>query len=248
MEGSMNVKARKNGTLVSIILVGIIVLCTYSLPAINNLVKKQSVITVISNEYINSILIYQVVTLALAALLIFLLFLSRRTSFRKYFSLGKINARAETEKIIGLYPKEHENWIHIGLNFTVLISLVSGIVIFFQVIRNNSVNHDNLAYIPFIFLFALMNSFTEEMITRFGVVVALDEILPKKGICAISAFIFGSVHYFSTPGGILGVLLAGFLGWLLSKSIIETKGIFWSWVIHCVQDIIIYTGLFFVML
>jgi len=94
----MNVKARKNGTLVSIILVGIIVLCTYSLPAINNLVKKQSVITVISNEYINSILIYQVVTLALAALLIFLLFLSRRISFRKYFSFGKINARAETEK------------------------------------------------------------------------------------------------------------------------------------------------------
>lgn len=89
-----------------------------------------------------------------------------------------------------MYPKEHENWIHIGLNFTVLISLVTGIVIFFQVIRNNSVNHDNLAYIPFIFLFALMNSFTEQMITRFGVVVALDEILPKKGICAISAFIF----------------------------------------------------------
>jgi uncharacterized protein len=41
--------------------------------------------------------------------------------------------------------------------------------------------------------------------------------------------------------------LAGFLGWLLAKSIVETRGIFWAWFIHFLQDVIIFTGFFFLM-
>ena len=46
----------------------------------------------------------------------------------------------------------------------------------------------------------------------------------------------GSVHYFETPGGVAGVVLAGFLGCLLAKSIYETRGIFWTWLIHCLPE------------
>jgi hypothetical protein len=53
------------------------------------------------------------------------------------------------------------------------------------------------------------------------------------------------VHYFGTPGKIPGVLLAGFLGWFLAKSIGETHGFFWAWLIHFLQDVVIITGLFF---
>jgi hypothetical protein len=58
----------------------------------------------------------------------------------------------------------------------------------------------------------------------------------------LSALIFGIGHYFGSPGGIPGVLMAGYLGWFASKSIHETKGFFWAWMIHFVQDIIIMTG------
>ena len=37
--------------------------------------------------------------------------------------------------------------------------------------------------------------------------------------------LFGGVHWFGVPGGIGGVALAGFLGGLLAKSIVETRGI-----------------------
>jgi hypothetical protein len=39
--------------------------------------------------------------------------------------------------------------------------------------------------------------------------------------------------------------LAGFLGWFLAKSIGETHGFFWAWLIHFLQDVVIITGLFF---
>ena len=86
------------------------------------------------------------------------------------------------------------------------------------------------------------------MITRFAVVSALDGLLSRQLIYLTSAAIFGLAHYFGTPGGVAGGALAGFLGWLLAKSIYETRGIFWAWLIHCLQDVIIFTGLFFMYL
>ncbi|MFT6001338.1 MAG: hypothetical protein ACI95T_000082 [Flavobacteriales bacterium] len=38
-------------------------------------------------------------------------------------------------------------------------------------------------------------------------------------------------------------MLAVFFGWLLAKSIIETEGVFWAWLIHFLQDVIIFSAL-----
>jgi hypothetical protein len=91
---------------------------------------------------------------------------------------------------------------------------------------------------------AAMNAFTEEAITRLSVVTAFDGILQRQKIYILSAVIFGIPHFFGVPGGIFGSLMAGFLGWLLAKSIAETEGVFWAWFIHFLQDVIIFSGLF----
>ena len=83
-----------------------------------------------------------------------------------------------------------------------------------------------VSILPFSIVFALSNSFVEESITRLGVVVVLKDTIKDKKIPFVSALLFGSVHYWGSPGGILGVLTAGFLGWFLTKSILETKGFF----------------------
>lgn len=62
----------------------------------------------------------------------------------------------------------------------------------------------------------------------------------------ISATIFGVAHYRGMPGGIWGVLLAGLLGWVLTKSMIETEGFFWAWLIHFLQDVVLLLGYFIV--
>jgi hypothetical protein len=56
--------------------------------------------------------------------------------------------------------------------------------------------------------------------------------------------LFGIPHFFGMPSGIIGVLMAGLLGFVLAKSMYETNGIFWAWLIHFVQDILIIGTMF----
>ena len=141
---------------------------------------------------------------------------------------------------MGIKPKAGENWMHLGRNFSLVISGVTAIVIYFQLVEGNTISMGNIiSILPFSIVFALTNSFVEESITRLGVVVVLKDTIKDKTIPFVSALLFGSVHYWGSPGGILGVLVAGFLGWFLTKSILETKGFFWAWWIHFLQDVII---------
>lgn len=117
-------------------------------------------------------------------------------------------------------------------------------VIYLQLIRGRRLQENSLRFFLWVAVLALMNAFTEEMITRFSVVALLDNLIPLPYVYLASALLFGSVHYFGMPGKIPGVLMAGFLGWLLAKSIGETQGFFWAWLIHFLQDVIIFTGLF----
>jgi membrane protease YdiL (CAAX protease family) len=130
------------------------------------------------------------------------------------------------------------------MNFSVIITLVTIVVIYFQVIKGNNFDYSKLLFVlPISIGFSLVNSFVEESITRLGVVIALKGIIPDKYIMVASGILFGSVHYFGTPGGLVGIFVAGFLGWFLAKSILETKGFFWAWLIHFLQDIAIITAM-----
>ena len=125
-----------------------------------------------------------------------------------------------------------------------VISLVTTVVIYFQIFKTSDATAlDILHTLPFGILFALSNSFVEESITRLGIVVVCKDMLPDKVIAWLSGVVFGSIHYFGNPGGLTGMVVAGFLGWLLCKSILETKGIFWAWFIHFLQDVIIFSAL-----
>lgn len=117
-------------------------------------------------------------------------------------------------------------------------------IIYFQLVRENEIPiRTILNVLPFSIAFALSNSFVEESITRLGLVIVLKDRLKDKTIPLISALLFGAVHYWGNPGGFAGVLASGFLGWFLAKSILETKGIFWAWLIHFMQDLIIFSAL-----
>jgi hypothetical protein len=196
------------------------------------------------SDSINKQILYQSITLFGTIIFLLILWLAKRTEFQAYFRKGKISADILPEPIIGIKPKPTENWFHLGRNFTIIISGVTAIVIYFQLIKDSGTSIVNiLNVLPFSIVFALSNSFVEESITRLGVVVVLKDVLKDRTIPLISALIFGTVHYWGNPGGFLGVIVAGFLGWLLTKSILETKGIFWAWLIHFLQDVIIFSAL-----
>ena len=91
--------------------------------------------------------------------------------------------------------------------------------------------------------FSMANAFSEEAIFRLGIVSPLFGLLSVPVILLISGAFFGIPHYFGTPSGIIGVLMAGFLGWLLAMALVETQGIFLAWAIHFVQDVVIITSI-----
>ena len=196
------------------------------------------------SKAINKQILYQSGTLLGTIIFLLLLWLTKRTTFQEYFRKGNISAEIHPEPLIGIKPKANENWLHLGLNFSIIISGVTAIVIYFQLIKGSEISLGNLLNIlPFSIVFALSNSFVEESITRLGVIVVFKDILKERTIPFVSALIFGMVHYWGNPGGVLGVVVAAFLGWFLTKSILETKGIFWAWLIHFLQDVIIISAL-----
>jgi hypothetical protein len=66
-------------------------------------------------------------------------------------------------------------------------------------------------------------------------------VLSNRQAILLTAAYFGIGHYYGVPYGIIGVLMAGILGWLLGKSMLETKGFFWAWFIHFLQDVMIFS-------
>ncbi len=226
------------------ILFVLVVIITFSLPFFLYLLRG---IQLVENlpENINRQLIYQPLTLGIALLLLLLLRFSKKEVFQTYFRKGDPSARILPEPYVGIKPKPGETWGKAGLEWSFVISLVTAVVIWFQVFSGSQPSLQTmLSVLPFVLILALINSFVEESITRLGVIVALRGLFSDRTIAIASGALFGSVHYFGSPGGFFGVLLAGFLGWLLAKSILETKGIFWAWMIHFLQDVIIMTAMF----
>lgn len=193
---------------------------------------------------INHHVLHQSTTLLLTLIVLIVLRFSRKETFQQFFRLGNIASPIKPESWIGLHPKSNETWREVGRNFAIIITLITAVVMYFQVFRVNDISFSDIIRImPFVLLFALSNSFVEESITRLGVVVSLHGTLSNQTIQLVSAAIFGIVHYWGSPGGIIGVIVAAFLGWFLAKSIIETKGIFWAWMIHFLQDVVIFSAI-----
>lgn len=169
------------------------------------------------------------------------LFLARQAALG-YLRLTTVSGSVEPVRWLGIRPGE--NWRRQGWQLLAVITAVTGAVIFLQMNLKPVGLGRLIPVIPVILLLALSNSLAEELIFRHSVVSLLDATLWRSRAPLISGALFGVAHYFGVPSGFPGVLMAGFLGWLLAKSMQETGGIFWAWLIHFVQDVVIISAMF----
>lgn len=197
--------------------------------------------------FVNKQIAYQSITLFVAVLFLVVLWKTKKKEFVNHFRKGNISAKITPVPLVGIKPNTKEDWLTIGRSFTVSITLITAIVIYFQVFKGNDFVFTKFVLIlPLALIFSLVNSFVEESITRLGVIVVFKDIIADKYIMLISGVLFGVLHYWGTPGGVAGVIVAGFLGWFLAKSILETKGFFWAWTIHFLQDVVIFSAMLMV--
>lgn len=185
---------------------------------------------------------YQLLALALAGIVV-VVNVASGPSGRRFSRLGQLDAPVAPAPAIGLRPKPGETWRHVGRNFAVVLPVVTAVAVGVQVVAGHPLTVGAVgAALPWAVGLSVSNAIVEESICRFGVVVALiDRFGPRVAVGA-SAALFGGVHWFGTPGHVLGVVLAGFLGWLLAKSLVETGGMGWALLLHALVDVPIFTA------
>ncbi len=98
-------------------------------------------------------------------------------------------------------------------------------------------------FLPLGIGFAAVNAAQEEL--RFRAVplaLAVPIVGGERGIW-MTATAFGLGHWFGHPSGPSGVALTLIAGLVLAKAMLETRGLFWPWAIHAVQDVLIFAFL-----
>lgn len=196
-------------------------------------------------NYLNRVFAYQTTTLVMSFVVILITGLQTRFQSIRLLNITRIDGEVLPEPWIGITKNNKDSWKKGGLTVAIIITVVTAAVIFFQVYRRGVIQSLSLGSFLMIILFAFTNSFVEEVTFRhtFASIVEYHDLNPSISK-ALSAVVFGGVHYFGTPGKIPGVIMAAFIGWFLSKSIHETKGFFWAWLIHFLQDVVIMSALF----
>jgi uncharacterized protein len=190
-----------------------------------------------SNAYINYQIKYQTLLLITAFGVLILAYFLNKSNFTSLFSMGNINAPTEKMPLFGI--KQGDKWGETGLSLSLIITLVTAVFMYFQ-LKQYAVNWGLLMQgMGWVLLFSLTNSFGEEAIYRIGIVSPLKGLIAPMTIFLISAVLFGIPHFGGMPSGIIGVLMASVLGYVLAKSVYETNGIFWAWLIHFLQDVVI---------
>jgi len=189
---------------------------------------------------INGLMKYQLVALFIGIFTL-VLFCWFQPSSVQFLKIGDLSVLAGRDRLFGITGKT--SWRSNGIQLLVFISLATGVFMYFGLKQSNSLSSFQWWFFPYVLLFALTNSFVEEVIYRFVVVAGLGDAYPPLTIQMVSAILFGLPHFFGNPSGVVGVLMSGLLGYILCKATLETRGLSIAWVIHFVQDIIIFTGL-----
>jgi membrane protease YdiL (CAAX protease family) len=145
------------------------------------------------------------------------------------------------KKTPGNTSSEKNNWRSLGP--VVAVAFTLGTMSYMSVgvaSQNGHVNGTFYKLLPLVLVFAATNAWTEEILSRFVIVSGLYGKLGAQAICWISATIFGLGHIFGTPNGVFGVIASGALGFVLAKSVLETRSLGWALFIHFLQDAVIF--------
>lgn len=98
--------------------------------------------------------------------------------------------------------------------------------------------------LPIALIAAGLNAFAEEVLYRAGLLGPLARLVGPGAAVVILAVWFGLGHWYGgIPSGVMGLVLAGSLGLLFGRAMVQTRGLGWPWALHFATDAAIYTFL-----
>jgi membrane protease YdiL (CAAX protease family) len=191
------------------------------------------------SAFVRDIGMVQVPRATIGILVVLIMLLLFRSLGGFFFVRGKLDAEAAP---IPLLMTRSASWCVLGPAIAIAMSL--GLLVFTFVFGSlpsvQSIKHLG-SFLPFIILFAVSNSFGEEMLYRAPWLAALERPVGRTQALLLTATFFGIGHYYGVPYGIVGVIMAFIPGWLMGKAMLETRGFLWAWIIHFSMDFVIFS-------
>ena len=180
-------------------------------------------------------------TLSGAVLVSFTLIGSGITRRDLFLSLGNPAAPARPIPVLGL--RRPVPWTWLGPAFILVFAVFLAPYLYLTVHPNFSISERIVRTLPWSVAVAILNAASEEFQFRSVLLAHLRGVFRPGETILLTAVFFGLGHYYGQPSGPLGVLMAGFAGWIWARSMIDTRGCVWAFLIHMVQDIVIFTFL-----
>lgn len=174
------------------------------------------------------------VTLAM----ILTLFALKRDRRAFYLAVGDPSAPAEPIRWLRVRPGDRWNTVGRDLSFFITLGTLAFLILSGRPSIDLVVQV--APFLPAVLLSSALNAFNEEVTYKASLLAVLVEPVGSRQALRMVAAYFGIAHFYGVPYGVIGVALAWFLGWILARSMLETRGIWWAWFIHFLQDVAIF--------
>jgi len=185
--------------------------------------------------------IARALTLSGAILVSLTLIGSRLTRRELFLNAGNLAAPAEPIRFLGI--RQPISWTWFGPGLLLVFGLALAPFLYLTMHPDFSASERILRLFPWMIAVSALNAASEEYQFRNVLLAHLRNVFSAPETALLTAAYFGLGHYYGQPSGVLGVLMAGFAGWIWARSMIETRGFFWAFTTHMVQDIIIFAFL-----
>ena len=183
-------------------------------------------------------LLSRTITLSGAVLVSLTLIGSGLTRRDLFLCVGDPAADAQSISFRG--GRKPVSWAWLGPAVILLFALVLMPQLYLTLHPDFSLTDRIIRAIPCCLAVSTLNAASEEFQFRSVLLAHLRGVFsPSENILLTAAF-FGIGHYFGKPGGPAGALMAGVAGWIWARSMIDTRGGVWAFLIHMIQDIVIF--------
>jgi hypothetical protein len=160
---------------------------------------------------------------------------------RKAFFLVKGRMDAPIEPIRWLGIKAGGSWKTAGWIFAGVAALAVFIPTIMGIAPSGATFLRALPLFPAAVLFAAVNAFTEEAYFRCSLLSTLHDVIGKTHTLLLILVFFGLSHWlYGSPSGLVGFAMTGFLAWVMGRSMLETRGMLWPWIIHFAPDVVVF--------
>ncbi len=132
------------------------------------------------------------------------------------------------------------SWKWLGPGFLLLAALPFVVTLVLLVRSDGSLLRRAVGALPLALVFAVWNAAQEEVRFRSLFLARSVPVVGKLQAALLTSTLFGLGHWFGHPRGPVGVVLAGFMGFIAAKSMLDTGGLFWAWTMHAVADVFIF--------